>query len=359
MTCIPSNQPKVGIKAETSFGVALDSTGNDGTAYRVLPQTQAQKPQFNAQRESRLLSGRGSLKNAADTFITHRGGTVVTPFDFWATPQLFAQMIALVGQEHSETSVGSFWKHETEFDSSSNGQCIGGTITGNLPASVNLAYYLDGAGQDILVCGNIVNELTMSCAVGQNNGLITLSGNFFSGHCNPVSGTTNIEQTQDGTWSPARIEYLSIHKVLTKTLDVDGSSQSMVLSSFDLTINNGAVVQGSGDANGNAEGLFLPEFQITGNLGVKFDDTINYGAGENVIQDFIDGDTLSLQLIIGSGLDAVGEFQLDAELQYTGDPALTDNDGALFHNLPFEVVQNSTTEGLKIQIVNGEQATAW
>ena len=47
---------KYGMKAETTFGTALDSSGADGTAYLTQPVIQAQKPTFNILRESRLLS---------------------------------------------------------------------------------------------------------------------------------------------------------------------------------------------------------------------------------------------------------------------------------------------------------------
>ena len=55
---LPISNVKYGLKAETTFGVGLDSSGNDGTAYITQPVVQASKPTFNILRESRLLSGR-------------------------------------------------------------------------------------------------------------------------------------------------------------------------------------------------------------------------------------------------------------------------------------------------------------
>jgi hypothetical protein len=72
---LPVSNVKYGLKAETSFGVALDSSGSDDTPYYTQPVVQVEKPTFNILRESRLLSGRGSIKNAADTIINKRGGT--------------------------------------------------------------------------------------------------------------------------------------------------------------------------------------------------------------------------------------------------------------------------------------------
>jgi len=134
---LPISSVKYGLKAETSFGTGLDSSGADGTAYLTQPVVQAQKPTFNIQRESRLLSGRGSVKNAADTVVNTRGGTVTMPFEMLATPRTLAQHLLLVGQENGQS--GSI-AHEMEIDGSSNNKSIGGTITSGLPHSFNLAY---------------------------------------------------------------------------------------------------------------------------------------------------------------------------------------------------------------------------
>ena len=135
---LPVSSIKYGLKAETSFGVGLDSSGNDGTAYLTQPVVQAQKPIFNILRESRLLSGRGSVKNAADTITNLRGGTVTMPFDMVATPRTLAQHALLVGQENA-TSGSTL--HEMEIDGASNANSIGGTISSGIPHSCNLAYY--------------------------------------------------------------------------------------------------------------------------------------------------------------------------------------------------------------------------
>ena len=122
---LPVSSVKYGLKAETSFGVGLDSSGNDGTEYLTQPVVQAQKPTFNISRESRLLSGRGSVKNAADTIVNLRGGTVTAPFEMVATPRTLAQHALLVGQENA-TSGSTL--HGMAIDGSSNLNSMGGTI---------------------------------------------------------------------------------------------------------------------------------------------------------------------------------------------------------------------------------------
>ena len=353
---LPISDVKVGIKAESSFGVGIDSSGPDGTAYRQLPVMQPSKPTFNVTRESRLLSGRGTVKNAADTLINTRGGTVVTPFEMVATPKLLAQHLALVGQEHSES--GSY-VHTTEFDGSSNLTSVGGSISSNLPHSVNLAYY-PAAGEGIKVAGNIVSDLSLSLDYGSNGGFMGLSGNYFSGFSNPVSTGSVLEQTFDGSWVAPETSYYNIGALTTKTLDVEGNAtQNLVLKGFNLNIANGVNRVGF-NSNGDAEAYALPEYVITGDLTIKYDDEFDYGADNNVIQDFLDGDTLSLALKWGDGtVSSAGEMNILAEIQYTGDPTQDISENGIFHTLAFECVQNSSTEALKIELFNSESQSDW
>ena len=357
---LPISSVKAGIKAEdgagNGFGQGIDQAGADGTAYRQLNIVQVQKPVFNITRESRLLSGRGSVKNASDTVISQKGGTVTMPFDMIATPKLLAQHLCLVGQEHSES--GSY-VHETQFDGSSNATSVGGTESNNVPHSVNIAYY-PAAAEGIKICGAVASDLTLSADYGTNGGFLTMGGNYFSGFSQPASTTTALEQTFDGSWVAPETSYYHIGGLTTKTLDVEGNAtQNLILKSFNLNISNGVNRIGF-DSNGNAEAYALPEYAITGSISLKYDDEFDYGASNNVIQDFLDGNTMSLALKWGDGtVSSAGEMNILAEIQYTGDPAQDISENGIFHNLAFECVQNSSTEALKITVFNGESQSAW
>jgi len=353
---LPISSVSYGLKAETSFGVGLDSSGDDGTAYLTQPVVQAQKPTFNIQRESRLLAGRGSVKNAADTVINLRGGTVTMPFEMLATPRTLAQHCLLVGQENGQS--GSI-VHEMEIDGSSNNKSIGGTISSGLPHSVNLAYY-PAAGEGIKVCGVIVSDLTISGDIAANNGLVSMSGNYYSGFSNPLSTSTVLEQTFNGTWVAREATYFNVLDADARTLDVDdASAQTFIMKSFNFNISNGVNRVGF-DTNGNAEVYVFPEYVVTGDITIKYDDEFDYGAANNVIQDFLDGDTLSLAIKIGDGtVSSEGECNILAEVQYTGDPAQDISEAGIFHTLPFECVQNSSTEAFKISTLKNEAVTVW
>ena len=353
---VPISSVKYGLKAETSFGAGLDTSGADGTAYLTQPVVEAQKPTFNILRESRLLSGRGSVKNAADTVVNTKGGTVTMPFDMLATPRTLAQHALLVGQE---SGTGGSTLHEMEINGEDNATSIGGSISSGIPHSCNLAYY-PAAGEGIKVAGVVCSDLTIAGDVAANNGLVTLSGNYFSGFSSTNAATTVLEQTFDGTWVAAETTYFNVLDFNTRTLDVEGNAtQTFIMKAFSFNISNGVNRVGF-DARGNAEVYAFPEYVVTGSLTIKYDDEFDYGASNNVIQDFLDGDTLSLNLICGdSAPDAEGEFEITAEIQYTGDPGQDISENGIFNTLEFECVQNGGTEAFKLETFKNEAVTAW
>ena len=353
---LPVSSIKYGLKAETSFGVGLDSSGDDGTAYVTQPVVQAQKPTFNIMRESRLLSGRGTVKNAADTIKNLRGGTVTMPFDMIATPRTLAQHALLVGQE-SGTSGSTL--HEMAINGSDNASSIGGSISSGIPHSCNLAYY-PAAGEGIKVGGVVCSDLTIAGDVAANNGLVSISGNYFSGFSNPVSTSTVLEQTFNGSWVDAQTTYFNVLDFDTRTLDTEGNdNQVFIMKAFSFNISNGINRVGF-DTNGNAELYAFPEYVVTGSLTIKYDDLFDYSAGTNVIQDFLDGNTMTLNLICGdSSPNAAGEMEITAEIQYTGDPSQDLSESGVFHTLEFECVQNSSTEAFKLETFENTAVTTW
>ena len=352
---LPVSNVKYGLKAETSFGVGLDSDGNDGTAYLTQPVLQAQKPTFNILRESRLLSGRGLVINAADTKTNTRGGTVTMPFDMVATPRTLAQHALLVGQENA-TSGSTL--HEMEIDGTSNPASIGGSISSGIPHSCNLAYY-PAAGEGIKVTGVVCSDLTITGDVGANNGLLSISGNYFSGFSNPISTGTVLEQTFAGTFVDAQDTYFNVMDFDTRTLDVEvNSNQTFIMKAFSFNITNGVNRLGF-NTNGDAEVYVFPEYVVTGSLTIKYDDLFDYSAGTNVIQDFLDGDTMTLNLINGTGNDAAGEMEITAEIQYTGDPGQDLSETGVFHTLEFECVQNGSNEAFKLEVFENSAVTTW
>ena len=346
-TVIPISDVKMGIKGETTFGTGLDSSGADGTAYRQLPVVQATKPTFNITRESRLLSGRGTVKNAADTVITAKGGTVTAPFEFIATPELLLQHLTMVTQTYNADGSDVY---TVEIDGSNNLTQVGGTISSGMPHTVNLAYY-PKAAEGIKIAGAVVSDLTLTGDLGSNGGNLSVSGNYFSGFANPISTGTCLEQTFDGTWvEPDAGVFFNMGSLSTKQMEVDGANQDMILKSFNLNIANG-VNRVVSNTNGDAEAYAFPEYVATGDITLKYDDEFSLSAADNVLQSFLDGNTCTLALKFGDGtVDAVTEMNILAEVQFTGDPAQDISENGIFWTIPFECVQNSSTEALKISL---------
>lgn len=346
-TVVPISDVKVGIKGEATFGTGIDVSGADGTAYRQLPVAQAEKPTFNITRESRLLSGRGLVKNAADTVITAKNGTVTAPFDFIATPELLLQHLTMVTQTYN--AEGSD-KYTVEVDGSNNASGIGGAISSGIPHTVNLAYY-PKAAEGIKITGAVVSDMSISGDLGSNGGNLSMSGNYFSGFSNPISTGTVLEQTFDGTWvEPDAGVFFNMGSLSTKQLEVDGANQDMILKSFNLNIANGVNRVGS-NTNGDAEAYSFPEYTVTGDITLKYDDEFSLAAADNVVQSFLDGNTCTLGLNFGDGtVSSVSEMNILAEVQFTGDPTQDISEGGIFWTIPFECVQNSSTEALKISL---------
>ena len=348
-TVIPISDVKLGIKGESAFGTLLDSDGTNTTAFRQLPVVQATKPTFNITRESRLLSGRGTVKNAADTIITNKNGTVTCPFDFIATPELLLQHLVLVTQTYNADGSNVY---TVEVDGSNNNTHIGGAISSGLPHSVNLAYF-PAASQGICVPGCVVSDMAISADYGTNGGNLSISGNYYSGFSNLVASATGskLEDNFTGTWvEPDAGVFFNLGSLSTKQLEVDGENQDMIIKGFNLNIANGVNRVGS-NSEGGAEAYAFTEYTVTGDITIKYDGEFNLGAAANVVQSFMDGNTCTLALKFGDGtVSSVSEMNILAEVQYTGDPTQDISESGIFWTIPFECVQNTTTEALKISL---------
>ena len=113
-----------------------------------------------------------------------------------------------------------------EIDGSSNQKSIGGSISSGIPHSCNLAYY-PAANEGIKVCGVICSDLTISGDIAANNGLVSISGNYWSGFSNPVSTSTALEVDYTiANWAAAETTYYNVLDADARTLDVDDANDA-------------------------------------------------------------------------------------------------------------------------------------
>ena len=146
----------------------------------------------------------------------------------------------------------------------------------------------------------------------------------------------------------------------TKKLDVDGATlNDMLIKSFEINIANNVSALG-GDGLGNPEMYVIPQFDITGNLTIKQDANFDLSSGTNVLQSYFDKTSLTFQLYFGDNtVTSVGELNIDAEIQITGDPTEDASDAGMFWTIPFECLQVSGgNPALKFQLFSDTTITS-
>ena len=121
------------------------------------------------------------------------------------------------------------------------------------------------------------------------------------------------------------------------------------------------------DSNGDAEAYAwgIPSVDITGELSVMYDGNFK-NAANNVLQDFLDGDTATLTLQQGDGtVNALGEMNIVAEIYSTAVNQDYSGDTGAVITIPFKVVQPTTTGGVhsgtafSFQYADNKAASAW
>ena len=168
-----------------------------------------------------------------------------------------------------------------------------------------------------------------------------------------------LETNLTGTWvEPDAGVFFNMGSLSTKQLHADGNDQDMILKPFSLNIANGVNRVGS-DSKGGAEAYAFPEYTVTGDITLKYDSEFSLAAAANVVQTFLDGNVGTLSLKFGDGtVSSVSEMNILAEVQFTGDPTQDISENGIFWTIPFECVQNSSTEALKISLFSDEAIAA-
>ena len=238
-------------------------------------------------------------------------------------------------------------------------------MSGGLPHTVNLAYApnASGSADGLKVVGAIVSDMAISGDYANNSGCLSMSGNYFSGFSNIQEDNgagTRSQVNFSGTWTdPDENVFFHMGDLKTKTLAIDGGGAlEMIVKGFSLNIANNVKAIG-GDGSGNPEMYTIPSFDVTGNLVVKHDANFDLGSATNVLSSYLNKNTMALALKFGDNtVTSNGEMNIDAQIQLTGDPTLDNSDQGQFWNLPFECLQNDSTEALKITMFSTTAPTS-
>jgi hypothetical protein len=183
---------------------------------------------------------------------------------------------------------------------------------------------------------------TLTMNFDMTDGRLLLSGTFYSGFASSTGflvGQTLSANSGEPTLmstSPTQIEsYFD-----TKQFDVNGSATDAIITAVSFTFENNVARVGR-DANGDAEAYAfgVPSVNITGEISFMYDGNYNDGAN-NVLQDFLDGDTATLTLQQGDGtVSSVGEMNITAEVYSTAVNYDLNADTGAIITIPFKVVQ--------------------
>ena len=186
----------------------------------------------------------------------------------------------------------------------------------------------------------ILRDLTLSADLS-GDGRLRASGTWISGFS--ASTTANFS----GTWAYNTQAYLDYHSMSTKQIE----DTDVVVYGWDITVNNGAERVGS--ASGDAETYGIPMYNVTGNIRVKYDTSV-----QGLIADSIAGTGREIDLAVGTG-GQDGHFSAllydvyfdDISKEY-GDPK-----GQLL-NVPFQA-RNLTSSDLALFTLSDADDRAW
>ena len=154
----------------------------------------------------------------------------------------------------------------------------------------------------------------------------------------------------------------------TATLDVDGSAnKDLKLTAVSFTFeNNVARVGRNGDGDAQAYAWGVPSVNISGELSFVMDANFQFTDGENLLRDFLDGATATLNLQQGDGtINSAGEMNITAEIFSTAVNLDPSADVGAVITIPFKVVQPTASgvasgDAFKFVFHDGAvQASTW
>ena len=371
---------KVYSKGEFAVGIKnkdaedFETAGANDTAYVLLPVTDVTYPTLNLVESGEMKSNNaGMIELKTDQFRTAKGGTITMDFEMPAERALLTRLLANVLQDHSQGSASDYI-HTIEASSgnplarpdlSSSASASG---SDEIPSLFDIGIYYPDSAQDKIITSAVLSSLTIN--FDQGDGRCIVSGSFFSGFASSTG--FKLEQTLSAnsgkptlaSSAPTPIEaYFN-----TATLDVDGgANKELKLTGVSFTFENNVARVGR-DGNGDAEAYSwgVPGVNITGELSFLMDANFQFTDGENILQDFLDGDTATLSLKQGDGtVSGAGEMNITAEIYSTAVNLDPNAETGAVITIPFKVVQPTASglaSGDAFKFVfhdGGIQASAW
>ena len=350
---------KVYGKSEFSVGIIAKDAANFSTAasasgaYKLLPVINVSSPVLNFIESGEIRSNNaGMIELDNDQFRSSKGGFITMDFEVPAERNFLVRLLANVLQDHTENTSGTNVIHTIE---ASSGNALSrpdftASSSAGVPSLFDIGLYYPSSSEDKLITSAALQSLTMN--FDMTDGRLLLSGTFYSGFTSFTKFVTEANLTQAAdVISQSGSEAVQVESYFdVKKLDVDGQTlEDIVLTGVSFTFENNLARVGR-DSNGDAEtyAFGIPSVNITGELSVLYDGNVNFAATKNILQDFIDGKTATLQLQQGDGtIDAaeLGEMNIDCEIYSTAVNLDANAEAGAVITIPFKVVQKTDVNG--------------
>lgn len=350
---------KVYGKSEFSVGILAKDAANIATAaaadgaYKLLPMINVSTPVLNFIESGEIRSNNaGMIELDNDQFRSSKGGFITMDFEVPAERNFVVRLLANVLQDHSENTSGTNVIHTIEASSSNalSRPDFTASSSAGIPSLFDIGLYYPSSSEDKLITSAALQSLTMN--FDMTDGRLLLSGTFYSGFTSSSKFLTeqNLSTAVD-VISQSGSEAVQVESYFdVKKLDVDGQTLTdIVITGVSFTFENNLARVGR-DSNGDAEtyAFGIPSVNITGELSVLYDGNVNFAATKNILQDFIDGKTATLQLQQGDGtIDAaeLGEMNIDCEIYSTAVNLDANAEAGAVITIPFKVVQATDANG--------------
>lgn len=360
------SQYAIGIKQKNA--TAFETAGANDTAYQLLPVINVSAPVLNLVESGEIRSNNaGMIETDFDQFRTRKGGFVTLDFECPAERAGLSRLLANVLQDHAES--GSYI-HTVEASSSNalsrpDLSSSASASSAGIPSLFDIGLYGPASGEDKIITSAVLQSLTMN--FDMTDGRLLLNGTFYSGFASSTGfkvGQTLSANSGEPTLmsaSPTQIEsYFD-----TKQFDVNGSATDAIITAVSFTFENNVARVGR-DANGDAEAYAfgVPSINITGEISFMYDGNFNDGAN-NVLQDFLDGDSATLTLQQGDGtVSTAGEMNITAEVYSTAVNYDLNADTGAIITIPFKVVQPTASgapsgTAFKFEFMDGISNSSW
>jgi len=335
-------QFRVGIAEEATLGTAITTQ----SSFKELEITNTPFPSYDGVvREVRKRADGKRVLSNTDIYVDEEGGDGYTvQVDGILTDKIADLLIYGSMQDLDSEGANTPYLKTFEWDGSTDGDNSGSpykfyTVNGYSPAS----------GESWALTSCIIKTLTISSDPGTNGGRASYSATFWTGY-KPSLGAT----VTPGSWTTPGTDYY-VHQLLN-TKAIDGTTDNLVVGSFSITFENNVSRVGY-DSSGDPQLYVFPQFDVTGELSVKYDANT-----KDEIDNFVtnpEGGSAETQIYIhwGDG-SADGTLLFDVNAIYTAAPTPDfGNEAGVMVTLPFQGVDDGSNEAVEVKIANAIDRT--